>query len=1162
MALTRPRLGQLNTSVVSTSDPIQVIHAGSTAANVDIGFLMNRANGLVSNVALYWNESGNTFVTAFTANTGTTDTNVTATSYANVTTGAHIITPGTALTSTSTATGALVVTGGVGISGNLYVGGNVSASNFLGNVFFGPTPTTTYYTQAPLNLTNSLAGGIKTQLNLINTGGGAGAGAGIDFYTYTSVAGSSYPEARIAAVDDGNYSSYITFQTKIPGNTGANALAERLKIDSAGNIVIPSTTVSTNTTTGALVVAGGVGIAGRLNVGANVTVTGNVLPSANVTYSLGSSTQRWKDLWLSGSTIDLSGATIKTDATTGAVAIIPNPTTANPNPSGIVISPAGTVSTVTTTAGVPTAGAISNVSNVATTSSTSTFANANVTSNTASTSTTTGALIVVGGAGVSGNLYIGTNLAVTGTSTFSGNTAHTNTLYAQGIYDNGVRVVSASTGAGNLTISSGAVTLPATGPGATIVGSATSIPTITTDAYGRIVGLTSNAISTSFTLAGTSGTTTVSGGSTLSFASTNGVTVAVGATYANISTPQDIRTSASPSFAGATVNGTLVATTVNAGTIGNTGATLTGTLSTAAQTNITSIGTLTGLTSSGVVSITNSTQSSSTATGALQVTGGIGVQGNVWVGGNLYVANLISTTQSTLVIQDSLVYLQSPTPTGVYNYDIGFYSDYSAPYYVHTGVVRNNTSNTWTFFSNVQSEPSATTINWSDAGIIYDTVKAGAVIIANSTASTSTSSGALQVSGGAGIAGAVYAGSVYDNGTRVVSTSSGAANLTISSGAITLPATGPGAVNVGSATSIPTIVTDAYGRIVGLTSNAISTSFTLAGTSGTTTVSGGNTLSFASTNGVTIAVGATYANISTPQDVRTTASPTFASGTFNGTVIATTLNAATIGNTSANHVGTGTYLTSLTATNIVGTVATANISLYDSVTAYTTNQTFYPTFANLTTGNSTQGTSTTLTYNPSTGALTATSFNGVGTFSTATTSGTLIASGNIVAASSTASTSTTTGALVVTGGVGVSGDAYHGGNVVLTNRSYVKFSPSGSSNWIGLRAPSSLSANVTYNLPSSDGTSGQVLKTDGAGNWSFGSGTAGGSSGFFSSTISVHPSATGDKDLATGADNVTQETPFSSGGTDAFGVSLGIVYDQMEPVGSYTTIDLGSAVAI
>ena len=49
----------------------------------------------------------------------------------------------------------------------------------------------------------------------------------------------------------------------------------------------------------------------------------------------------------------------------------------------------------------------------------------------------------------------------------------------------------------------------------------------------------------------------------------------------------------------ANIYGNVVATTVSAATIGNTGTTLTGTLSTAAQTNITSVGTLTALTVSG-----------------------------------------------------------------------------------------------------------------------------------------------------------------------------------------------------------------------------------------------------------------------------------------------------------------------------------------------------------------------------------------------------------------------------------------------------------------------------------------------------------------------------------------------------------------------------------
>ena len=89
-------------------------------------------------------------------------------------------------------------------------------------------------------------------------------------------------------------------------------------------------------------------------------------------------------------------------------------------------------------------------------------------------------------------------------------------------------------------------------------------------------------------------------------------------------------------------------------------------------------GAFTTVSASGITQITNTTGSTSTTTGALVVSGGLGVAGNVTIGGNLYVANLISTSQSTLVVQDSLVYFQSPTPgQGSFNYDIGFYSDYT-----------------------------------------------------------------------------------------------------------------------------------------------------------------------------------------------------------------------------------------------------------------------------------------------------------------------------------------------------------------------------------------------------------------------------------------------------------------------------------------------------
>ena len=84
MSLTRPRLGQINTTVSNFTDPIVVFNAGSTQANVDQGILFNRANGLVSNVALFFSESANSFVLGFTANSGQTNSNIQITSNANL----------------------------------------------------------------------------------------------------------------------------------------------------------------------------------------------------------------------------------------------------------------------------------------------------------------------------------------------------------------------------------------------------------------------------------------------------------------------------------------------------------------------------------------------------------------------------------------------------------------------------------------------------------------------------------------------------------------------------------------------------------------------------------------------------------------------------------------------------------------------------------------------------------------------------------------------------------------------------------------------------------------------------------------------------------------------------------------------------------------------
>lgn len=59
-------------------------------------------------------------------------------------------------------------------------------------------------------------------------------------------------------------------------------------------------------------------------------------------------------------------------------------------------------------------------------------------------------------------------------------------------------------------------------------------------------------------------------------------------------------------------------------------------------------------------------------------------------------------------------------------------------------------------------------------------------------------------------------------------------------------------------------------------------------------------------------------------------------------------------------------------------------------------------------------------------------------------------------------------------------------DVTLNAQGDVRFADSDSSNWVAFQGPATVASNVTWTLPNADGTSGQVLSTDGAGalSWS------------------------------------------------------------------------------
>ena len=304
----------------------------------------------------------------------------------------------------------------------------------------------------------------------------------------------------------------------------------------------------------------------------------------------------------------------------------------------------------------------------------------------------------------------------------------------------------------------------------------------------------------------------------------------------------------------------------------------------------------------------------------------------------------------------------------------------------------------------------------------------GNVAIGATTTSSSTTTGALVVSGGAGIAGAVYAGSVYDNGNRVLSTSSGAGNLSISGTAVTLSATGPGVATTGGASQTVTVTTDAYGRVSAISAQSIAiTGSQVSGTVPTANVALYKQVTALSNNQTyypmfsnVSATGNTTSGVNSSLSYNPSTG-TLSATTFSGTVSATnvagtvaTANAAiytgvtnvttgtyyplmggqsTTGNTQASansglsyNAATGTLYASNFSGTMLGTIATANVAYYVNTTSVSTNATYDVFFGSSTSGNLQVDANSSLTYNPSTGRLSATSFSGAGTGLTGTAS--------------------------------------------------------------------------------------------------------------------------------------------------------------------------------
>ena len=286
-----------------------------------------------------------------------------------------------------------------------------------------------------------------------------------------------------------------------------------------------------------------------------------------------------------------TGAVISFDTATGSIVMSPAPTAANANPVAVVISQAGTISSVQTTAGVANSSDIGASANTASATSLTTFANVAITGNI--TANGTGYLKVPAGTNAQRpsnafngmmrynsditsfeGYYAGAWSSLGGVKSVDGK-AYIIAERSAGSADDVVRVYSGDSGTSTQTAwfsTSNVSILP------------TTAATSTTTGALQVAGG-----------AGIAGALYVGGNFVVTGNMTvNGTTTTINNT--TVETTEYVQT--------------IDATTVRSVTIGNSGAVLYGTLNSASasQTNITAVGTLTGLTTGTILPSANVTQ--------------------------------------------------------------------------------------------------------------------------------------------------------------------------------------------------------------------------------------------------------------------------------------------------------------------------------------------------------------------------------------------------------------------------------------------------------------------------------------------------------------------------------------------------------------------------
>ena len=590
-------------------------------------------------------------------------------------------------------TGALVVMGGAAVAGNVRTGGNLTVT---GQSTFNSTAT---FNAGMVSTIGTASTDTTTGALVITGGGGIGVSGAVNAAQYTSTDGYFWANGAVYAppvVPNGNE---FSFQYKI----GANFIgADNFKYwPPTANMVISGGSVSTSPNTGVLVVRGGIGIDGNINIskgadgnavvaqgrvyGSNVTVNTGVFWSNGTVFSgrgipgntegaiqynngdtfAGSDFLRFD---AANANVVISGGTTSANTVSGALVVV----------GGIGVS--GTINTnnilsnegffwsngaIYSGEGVPGGDDYDFQFKTGTTFSGATgfryttgIGNIVLSTATTSSNVSTGAMVIIGGLGVAGNINAG-QVSTNGGFFWSNGVAYAGLPVAIGEdktiqYNNEGQLDSAA----DLTYTRA--------NGNVVIGSTTASYTNST---GALIVKGGTAIQGNLYITGSAGNAIVTAGLIYSGAITtagnvnllgSGVTTTAATAYL-FDTARTIRIGAN-------------ATTIHLGAAETSAIQPTANVLTDLGTsslywrnlfaNIANVAGIqvggVGATISGPTLISNANVATSTSTGALVVSGGVGIGGNLYVGGS---GGTAATLVGNVTITGNIV----PSVSGTYN---------------------------------------------------------------------------------------------------------------------------------------------------------------------------------------------------------------------------------------------------------------------------------------------------------------------------------------------------------------------------------------------------------------------------------------------------------------------------------------------------------------